>query len=492
MIKHKETLFDYVYRDLCYQIKIGRFSYGDKLPSMSQLCELYHVGIRTVKDVMSALKRDGYIRTEERKAATVIYNRDYKDRDSAVLSVLRQKTSIIQTYETMALILPPVFTLSALICSDEKMQEWTLAFRNFDSKVPEKRKKIMVSFLCFLLDNSGNLLFRELFSKYELYARIPLFQNEPNFETLVTSYNEFKSFTWIADALFQKNSGLILHRFSVMYEAIVHSAKVLIEDLARKYPDLPEDRTLDFTWNTHRGRDQLYTQVARDLVNKIGTGIYKEGTFLPSEAQLAEEYGVCVSTIRNALAMLNTIGFAKTYNVKGTKVIRQEDQLVIKCLKNKVFRRDTLLYLSALQLTAVIIRPAVMLTAAHITDKKISELKKHLADPACMPLDAIVRCVTELQILKPMKTILEEAGALNIWGYYYSFYSNGPMDDVILTRKCADAFQYLCDGNAALAAGCLSSCYRHILHFVRDHLVSCGLSEASALILPDDPLFLAD
>ena len=141
MLKNKQTLFDYVYNDLCSQIKRGRLSYGDKLPSMSQLCELYHVGIRTVKDVMSALKKGGYIRTEERKAATVIYDRDNTDRDSAVQSVLRQKTAIIQTYETMALILPPIFALSALVCNAEKMQEWAPAFKNFDSKAPEKRKK---------------------------------------------------------------------------------------------------------------------------------------------------------------------------------------------------------------------------------------------------------------------------------------------------------------------------------------------------------------
>ena len=492
MIKNKQTLFDYVYSDLCGQIKIGRLSYGDKLPSMSQLCELYHVGIRTVKDVMSALKKDGYIRTEERKAATVIYNRDNTDRDSAVQSVLRQKTAIIQTYETMALILPPIFALSALVCNAEKMQEWAPAFKNFDSKAPEKRKKIMMSFLCFLLDNSGNLLFRELFSKYELYARIPLFQDEPKFESLVTSYNEFKSLTWIADALLQKNSELIFHRFSVMYEAILHSAKVLIGNLAEKYPNLPEDETMDFAWNTHIGRNQLYTQVARDLIDKIGTGIYKEDTFLPPESQLAEEYGVCVSTVRNALAMLNKIGFAKTYNVKGTKVIWQEEQLVIKCLKNKGLRRDALLYLSALQLTAVIIRPAVMLSAARITDREISELKKLLTDPSCITLDAIVRCIAEHQHLNPMKTVLEEAGALNIWGYYYSFYSNGPMEDEILAKKCAEALQYLCEGNAPRLACCLSSCYRHILEFVRDYLLNCGLSEASALILPAGLYFPED
>lgn len=49
----KQTLHDYVYHHLREQIISGQRPYGTKLPSMSQLCEFYHVGIRTVRDVLS-------------------------------------------------------------------------------------------------------------------------------------------------------------------------------------------------------------------------------------------------------------------------------------------------------------------------------------------------------------------------------------------------------------------------------------------------------
>lgn len=72
-MKQKQTLFNYVYQNLKEQILSGRLQHGEKLPSMSRLCEFYHVGIRTVKDVLLRLKEEGYIQTEERKAAVVIY-----------------------------------------------------------------------------------------------------------------------------------------------------------------------------------------------------------------------------------------------------------------------------------------------------------------------------------------------------------------------------------------------------------------------------------
>ena len=72
-MEEKRTLFEYLYKNLREQILTGYLKYGDPLPSMSQLCENYHVGIRTVKDVLAALKKEGLIHTEERRPSIVAY-----------------------------------------------------------------------------------------------------------------------------------------------------------------------------------------------------------------------------------------------------------------------------------------------------------------------------------------------------------------------------------------------------------------------------------
>lgn len=47
----KPTLFNFLHDTLVQQIVSGRIAYGEKLPPLRALCDIYHVGIRTVRDV---------------------------------------------------------------------------------------------------------------------------------------------------------------------------------------------------------------------------------------------------------------------------------------------------------------------------------------------------------------------------------------------------------------------------------------------------------
>ena len=72
-LRKKNSAFCYLYDSIVAQIAAGRFPYGASLPSASQLCGIYQVGLRTVRDVMPVLQRDGYIRTQERRRPVVVY-----------------------------------------------------------------------------------------------------------------------------------------------------------------------------------------------------------------------------------------------------------------------------------------------------------------------------------------------------------------------------------------------------------------------------------
>ncbi|MFR6332803.1 MAG: hypothetical protein ACLUOI_31220 [Eisenbergiella sp.] len=72
----------------------------------------YHVGIRTVKDVLAALREEGLIRTEERKTAVVLYRpRRTSDENSILSYVLERRTSPRNFFQTIALLMPPCFPL---------------------------------------------------------------------------------------------------------------------------------------------------------------------------------------------------------------------------------------------------------------------------------------------------------------------------------------------------------------------------------------------
>ena len=166
-------------------------------------------------------------------------------------------------------------------------------------------------------------------------------------------------------------------------------------------------------------------RITRDLIDKIGIGVYKDLDFLPPESELALQYGVSVSTVRKAIATLNELGFAETFNVKGTQVTLFNDQATYLCMKNKAYKNDTLLYLSALQFMAIAVQPAVRLAFPDISKQKWEVLLEKIQKPDMIPLDLIMQCIAEHLPLQPFRLILQETNRLLHWGYYYSFFTEG-------------------------------------------------------------------
>ena len=70
-----ELIYDY------YESRIlfGHYKYGDPLPSISQICDIFQVGRNTVRAAFSRLKEKGYILSEERKASIVVYQGTLED-----------------------------------------------------------------------------------------------------------------------------------------------------------------------------------------------------------------------------------------------------------------------------------------------------------------------------------------------------------------------------------------------------------------------------
>lgn len=66
----------------------------------------------------------------------------------------------------------------------------------------------------------------------------------------------------------------------------------------------------------------IYVQLADDIAARIGRGEFPAGTRLPSEAELASEYGVAKMTVRRALEVLRERGMVRTLHGRGSVVMR--------------------------------------------------------------------------------------------------------------------------------------------------------------------------
>lgn len=190
-MKQKQTLFNYLYNNLHDLIVSGRLPYGSKLPSISELCEFYNIGIRTVKDVLHVLKEEGYISTHERKATTVVYNIHSKFKEDGLEYVLEHRQEIIDVYKTIGLIMPVIFSFAAQIWDEEDLQLCSQRLKESEDKSAEERERICTRIFFELLDKSHNLLLRDIFSSLEIYARPVFFVN---YEKYINYFKLYMSF----------------------------------------------------------------------------------------------------------------------------------------------------------------------------------------------------------------------------------------------------------------------------------------------------------
>ncbi|HEX2823581.1 MAG TPA: GntR family transcriptional regulator [Streptosporangiaceae bacterium] len=71
----------------------------------------------------------------------------------------------------------------------------------------------------------------------------------------------------------------------------------------------------------------MAVQVARDIERDIGAGRIASDTRLPSEVDLAQQYGVARMTVRRAVAQLRDKGLVVTVHGRGSFVAPDNDQM---------------------------------------------------------------------------------------------------------------------------------------------------------------------
>ena len=202
-MQRKETLFEYLYHSLREEIISGRMPFGSTLPSIMRLCELYHVGIRTVRDVLKRLKQEGYIKTEERKPMRVIYRQDQREQESAAVTyIVKYQHSLRDVYATMTLIMPRILSFAVQVCSDYTLHQMEETVKEAAVKNTDIRWKTNLKFFYALLDQTHNMFFRDLFSSLELYARPIFFFQEKQVSSLFRESFQFQNILWVQEAMY--------------------------------------------------------------------------------------------------------------------------------------------------------------------------------------------------------------------------------------------------------------------------------------------------
>lgn len=123
------------------------------------------------------------------------------------------------------------------------------------------------------------------------------------------------------------------------------------------------------------GRTRVADQIVDDLRERIFSGELPNGSRLPAERELAEQYGVSGATIREAVRVLATVGLVSVRHGAGSFVTAEPDTMIGMSIASVVRLAgagagEVLGVLSALN------RYAVQLAAREATDTEIASLRE--------------------------------------------------------------------------------------------------------------------
>lgn len=478
-----ETKFDYVYRNLKEKIISGVIPNGNRLSSSRKLCDEFQVSIYTITNVLNKLKEEGLIVIEPRKTPKVIYNTNKNN--TLTKKILSHRDILLQIYETMSLILPAILTFSAKGLDSINLLPNYIQIEKIKKRaLPPEQWRIISNIYLDILKHSGNPLFPDLYNNFELHSYLSFFAEEQKSYTGISIRDSIPDIKHLATALNLRDPYKRNEDFKQIYNEVYSIVKYSLKKLEQTTNDLPE-QTGSFSWNIRRGKDFRYRQITQDLIDKIGKGVYPNNTFLPSEAILAKEYNASVSTIRKSISVLNKIKFTRTLNGKGTLVLTPDETYIYEANKNPIEKRNSLLYLYALQLMILIIGVSSKRAAKKFTDEQINILMDKAKDIDNISFDNLLNEIINKTDLKPLKEILIQTNKVIEWGYYLSLYNNKTQSICKLNKKSLQACYYLKKKDYDSFAFEMEDCFRLILKAVRKHMIEINnIKEAEKIIIP--------
>ena len=172
-MKRKNTLFNYLHDALVQQITSGKIAYGEKLPALRSLCDMYNVGIRTVRDVMEALMEEGYVASVQRSHIRVVYQIKY-DQSRQVQEVLNRWDSVVTLIKSLEYMMPHIYAEAAPFCDDALIENCRCDIAGIDhlsTKEQWRNSRIALQRMTAVYHNS---LLQDLCIHFDLYAQITI------------------------------------------------------------------------------------------------------------------------------------------------------------------------------------------------------------------------------------------------------------------------------------------------------------------------------
>lgn len=481
-MEQKQTLYDYLHHALVQQIVSGTIAYGEKLPALRTLCDMYHVGIRTVRDVVGDLEKEGYVEAIQRSHIRVIY-RTGTSAQEQVGKVLARQDTIHALIKTQAYVMPHIYAHAAGRCTPALVRSCRRDIQGINglsAKEQWRRSRLPLQRITALYHNS---LLQDLCVDFDLYAQVTIVPGFTNpYQAMSTDVEA--GLNALLDRFAQGDYDGVYTTIAHMYHTAAEAVTAYFQALRVTYP-MEKPPQFPYHWKAEKGRLRTHMQVARSLIQKIQRGEYAQGSYLPTSGQLREAYHVSAYTVGKAIGAIEEIGLVqKTRSRGGYLVTHRNTGERGPFAHGGAYRLDAMTFLEALHLLALLSRGIAALGFGYMEQGKVEALAQKVVHQRVWGLpDSILAALVENQPYQPLWEIYEQLEKLVGWGSYFRFAYHDPAVLGALRAKRKQALEHLQNGEKEPFIEAFGKIYDSIFHTMQAALVERGVAEANGLWL---------
>ncbi len=319
-LPRQNILYKNIYHALCSRIFEGEFPGGTRLPSLYELAQSYNVSPVVIREVFLLMQEIGLIHVFRGKEAMVLYNADnLASRRNFDAWLAGRRYTLSEVYRLVAQLSSTSAAFGASLCDASTLVRLDeIAARATQADLPVNRRALALAEYYFvLIQPLHNDRLEDLMRACDSVTSIAVLLAAQ--DTAVQAEFTDRLCRYLTTLHSHVRSGRHDEITALVATYAYETRAQMLHEIDRLTAGLPTDNTLLFDWAIS-GNENLYTEIANDLILRISTGEFFDGEFLPSELRLQKEYETSSKTIRNALIALNDCGIVRTINGLGTRV----------------------------------------------------------------------------------------------------------------------------------------------------------------------------
>lgn len=307
-MKGSSELYRLVYDYYATRILFGFYVYGDALPSIPRICTRFQMAVSTVRTAFKHLEQEGYIKIEAAKVARIIYksNSD-KVKDNVANYFLPREDGLRDVGVAGQFLFEPLWETGLRQWEEN---DWNRLRQELISPTPGTIF-MPVELYIIVLSSLENKLLLNLYWEMVRYIRFPYLSKDRQAQNHA-----------LQELSVMSNTEIIQYLKQEYIKEYTQSTEDLFSFLEQAHLEYATEQSvcIPFKWNIYHQRPQMRYSLASDIIRKIMKEHYPLGSYLPSLPQLADRYGVALSTVRRTITILVHLGVVKSYHGKGTQV----------------------------------------------------------------------------------------------------------------------------------------------------------------------------